>query len=637
MYQLWFLLSIILIILGHTVKSLRQKQLSDFYEDVSLSVFNEALAAGYLVNLILPFRLGDILRAFLAGRKMKNGFSFAFATVLVDRILDVIVVGLIYLGLTLFAPDLAYDSGSSAFLYMLLSLVAVVLIVLVTFAKRFVKKVIRFFTGIFNERIELSLMFFFWSVITAFRDIAVKISKKKLLLLTSLMWVLYVLSYYLLSLFFASYASSGIPADTVSREMSLGTIFSYLFASSSIDRSMLAVGGTDRMMLAYLSISALLLFLTGLAGSLKRGTVSPEKTMMLLPQVHENDRRNFLEYYFEGDRSTYVRGYLDANSDIQIISDRSAGSDATTLLAIKDGRTIYRKYVVGEAAAKLISQIEWLERYGDILPLPKIMDKRSSEGMTLYDMPAVTGATGFFEYIHTNPPESSERILLSVCSDLQDRLYGSAAKEADSEAVDRYIDEKVMKNISLLEGSRIFSDLLSHRTLEINGRTVRGFYHVKEIMERERLREIFSHDIISPIHGDVTVENIIAVPESSDYPGGYYLIDPNCGNILDSRFIDMAKILQSLHGGYEFLSGCDRVKVSGNSIRYISEVSRSYRDLYGRFMDYLRKEYTEEQIRSIRHHEVINWLRLMPYRIRHDENRAAVFLAALVLTADEID
>ena len=41
MYLIWFALSIILIILGHTVKSLRQKQFSDFYEDVGLSVFNE--------------------------------------------------------------------------------------------------------------------------------------------------------------------------------------------------------------------------------------------------------------------------------------------------------------------------------------------------------------------------------------------------------------------------------------------------------------------------------------------------------------------------------------------------------------------------------------------------------------------
>ena len=85
-----FILSIGLIAAGHVVKSMRQKQFSDIYEEVELPEFAKGLAASYLVNLILPFRLGDLLRSFILGRKMRNGFSFAFATVVVDRILDII-------------------------------------------------------------------------------------------------------------------------------------------------------------------------------------------------------------------------------------------------------------------------------------------------------------------------------------------------------------------------------------------------------------------------------------------------------------------------------------------------------------------------------------------------------------------
>lgn len=633
MSLLLFILATILIIAGHIVKSLRQKQFSDFYEDVKLPVFNEALAAGYMLNLIVPFRLGDILRAVIAGRKMKNGFSFAFATVVVDRILDIIVVGFIYLALYLADPGASEDTGRSALFYLLLSLAAITMIAIVTFARRTVKKLIRTFSGIFNEKIELTLMFFFWSMITAFRDMAKRMDKKRLALLTLIMWGLYTASYYLISLVITMMGG----------ESSLMYVFSYLFSSSSIDRGNLSTGYSDRVMVIYLAISAALLFIIGVVSERLAGknrpdneNGTPEKTMMLLPQVHESDRRSFLENYFEGNRHAYVRGYLEANSDIQIISDYSAGSNATTLFAIKDDRTIFRKYVVGEDADKLHDQVEWIERYKDVIPLPVILEEKRNEGMTLYDMPAVTGASGLFEYIHTNPTEKSVEIIRSVFKDLEENLYTADAGKASDDIIERYIDEKILKNIARIEENHRWSELLKYDEIVINGQRVKGFPHLKKALEKEKLKEIFAVDTISPIHGDVTVENIIVMPQGME-SGSYYLIDPNTGNILDSRLIDYSKLLQSLHGGYEFLMRTERCSISGNSIRFISGVSRAYRDLYGEYKKYLAKRFDEAEIRAVYYHEIADWLRLMPYKLEQDEGRAAVFLAGMLLVADESD
>ncbi len=651
---MFFLVAVILLIAGHMVKAGRQKLFADFYEDVKPVVFNEGLAAGYLVNLVVPFRLGDLLRAFIVGRRMRNGFSFAFATVVVDRILDVIVVGFIYLALYLISPSVGFDTGRSAFFYMLLSLVALILIAAVTFARRGVKKVIRFFTGIFNEKIELTLMFFFWSIITAFRDMAVKMAKRRLALYTLVMWGLYIASYYVISL-----VLRGMGGDA-----SLMYVFSYLFSSSSIDRGTLTGGYIDMVMVAYLAISAGVMLAISivfdLTGRKRQGTAAygssttdtcensgdevPEKTLMLLPQVHEADRRTFLENYFEADRTSYVRGYLEANNDIQIISDYSAGSNATTLLAIRDGRTIFRKYVVGSDAGKLHDQVEWIRRYGASLPLPEIIEEKQEEGMTLYDMPAVTGGMGFFEYIHTNPVDQSFGILKKVCEKLEQGLYVVSGMQEtengvsveDSATVDRYIEEKVLKNIKLIEENHRLSELLRYEEVVINGRRVKGFPELKRQMSRDRLKEIFAADVITPIHGDVTVENIVTVPVSDRYPDGYYLIDPNTGNILDSRFIDIAKLLQSLHGGYEFLMRTDRCRVSGNEIQFMSGMSRAYRDLYREYRAYLESRYDEKAMRSIRYHEMVNWLRLMPYKLEKNPQTAAVFLAGLLLTAEDI-
>jgi glycosyltransferase 2 family protein len=53
------------------------------YRDVFLT-----LCEGYLLNNFLPFRLGEIGRAFLLGRKSKLGFMEVLPTIVIERVLD---------------------------------------------------------------------------------------------------------------------------------------------------------------------------------------------------------------------------------------------------------------------------------------------------------------------------------------------------------------------------------------------------------------------------------------------------------------------------------------------------------------------------------------------------------------------
>ncbi|MGB8212397.1 MAG: lysylphosphatidylglycerol synthase transmembrane domain-containing protein [Anaerolineales bacterium] len=47
------------------------------------------LCEGYLLNNFLPFRLGEVGRAFLLGRKAKLGFMDVLSTIVIERVLDV--------------------------------------------------------------------------------------------------------------------------------------------------------------------------------------------------------------------------------------------------------------------------------------------------------------------------------------------------------------------------------------------------------------------------------------------------------------------------------------------------------------------------------------------------------------------
>jgi len=55
------------------------------------------LTEGYLLNTVLPFRLGEVGRAFLLGRKAKLGFMDVLSTIIIERVLDIAFSALILL------------------------------------------------------------------------------------------------------------------------------------------------------------------------------------------------------------------------------------------------------------------------------------------------------------------------------------------------------------------------------------------------------------------------------------------------------------------------------------------------------------------------------------------------------------
>lgn len=60
---------------------------------------------GYLANNFLPFRAGDILRSAALSRGGTTTFTFAFATTIVDRVIDLAVVSALVLGGGLLAHE----------------------------------------------------------------------------------------------------------------------------------------------------------------------------------------------------------------------------------------------------------------------------------------------------------------------------------------------------------------------------------------------------------------------------------------------------------------------------------------------------------------------------------------------------
>ena len=502
----------LLLLAGHCVKTLRWSQLIEIYEEKNTVALLIALSTGYLVNFFLPLRIGDLARAAIAGKRLKNGVAFSLATVIIDRFWDVLSVFLIFLAAYL-GGNRSEDLLSAVRFYFLFSMGIILFAAVALLFSKGIKKATKWVCSIFNADLEYRLLFFFWSLITSFKNVFTSISKKRFLAFTALMWGAYMASYGLLSLFL----------QRLGENISTMDVFVMLFSKNSFDRANLLTASESAVMSATARICIALYILVPvvvmlafalLAGRRRKRTgggaeVSRFHELYLLPQSSAAERMRFLETYFDSENPENLRHYIRINQGIIILRDLSAGSNATTMLCMDAEQTFYRKYAFGEDGEKLKQQIEWLTAHRARLPLPEILHVQCGEGFACYDMAYSPRAAGMFQYAHSMPVEQSERVLTDILGCLQRQLYADARRTADAKEIDAYITEKVDANLERLYGAAELKSLLHEPTLIINGRAYRNLDALACCLRRERLRQVFISDPISEIHGDLTLENMI--------------------------------------------------------------------------------------------------------------------------------
>lgn len=624
-------LAISLICIAHIVRTLRWELFVKTYEKPNTKNLLQSLSIGYFINSFIPFKAGDLVRAWISGRKMKNGRGFALATVIVDRYLDILVVGILFAIFSAFN----LDSADSVWFYMFLAVGVLAVTLLVYILRGYVKKILKNIAGIFNARIEIRLLRFFWSLIWSFKDIFKKISKTRLLLETLGMWILYLTSYYCFAAFLSHQGSN----------MNWLDVFYMLFTKNSIHVGSLGAITVTQGMLntqmiwtgIYLFAPIVILFVISLCLKSKNdGSVDSEESYLnLIPQLDEDERRNFLETYFSNERREYIESYLKINQNILIIRDYSAGSNATTMLCMNNGKNFFRKYAFGADGDKLYQQIEWLQRFKDIIPLPDIMQYQKQDTFCYYDMPYDSQAVGLFDYAHSMPKENAWKFIKKATECLENSLYKVNQRPADKATIDEYIKSKVNKNLDKIMNAKYLKRLMEYDEIIINGRSFHNLPYYLPYLSEEHLYDIFKNDTYSEIHGDLTIENIICT-RNADGDDDFYIIDPNTGNVHDSSNLDYGKLLQSIHGGYEFLMATKNVSIERNRINFVFTKSEAYTYLYDMLDKYMREHFEEERVKSIYYHEIIHWLRLMPYKIEKNGKRVLLFYAGMLMVMYDV-
>ena len=626
---IFLIVAIITLSLAHFIKILRWRLFIEIYEEPRNRNLIQALSLGYLINLFFPFRvIGDFFRAIYSGRKMKNNYSLSFSTVIVDRILDIITVGILFYIFYVFSIYNKQIEKSFRF-YMLFSVLIISLIILFYFLKRYIKIISLKVASLFNTNIELNILKFMWALIWNFKDIFLKINKFKILIITTLMWLLYTFSYYLFSLFLLSQ----------NYNFRLVDIFFLLFSKDIFGMNFLLIEKKVSMFFYIYMITPIIIMLLiskffMLKTYSKKNHREVEDYFNLFPNQDNKEKLEFLRKYFLDKDKSYIDNYLKINQKITIIRDFSAGSNATTMLCMKKDEIFYRKYSF-EDIEKLYEQVEWIiENKKRKLPLPEIIRKEKTNKYCYYDMLYKPSSIPLFEYIHSTPFEETWEMIENILKKLEEVLYTNKLRKADTVSINKYIDLKVRDNIAKIYDSKILKKLLRYDEVIINGKSYKNLSYYLNYLSKEYLYNIFKDDIYSDIHGDLTIENIICNLNTMEEK--YYIIDPNSGNINNSANLDYAKILQSIHGGYEFMMRTYDISIEENQINFLFTKSQAYFYLYKKLNEYMNLKFKKEKIRSIYFHEIVHWLRLMPYKLKKDGKRALIFYSGLLMVLNDV-
>lgn len=617
-----FLLSIFFMIMGHIFKIKRWGLLISVYEKpVEYNLLN-AMTLGHTLNTVFPIRIGDIVRVMWAGKKLKNSYSFSLATVIADLYIDFITVGAIFF-FSIISRKGIYYLEKIPYYYAFIFIFIIPITFLVIMWKKYIKSFVKKVASIFNERIELSLLYITYLCFTSIKDIFQKINKLKFIFLTFGIWTSYIISYSLFAKFMQKKGEN----------YSIFDIFSKLFSGASLYN-------IEKKILPYwiiyllLPLGICLLFSLVLYVLVKKENFYYRQT---LPQINSRERLAFLKTYFSNENRENIRAYLEINKDVLIIEDISAGSNASTLIVMKkDGTLFFRKYAFNDDGIKLKKQIEWIEKHFNDIPLPIIVEKEEGYNYVTYDMKNLGNSIGMFKYIHTMPLKESWNILKKALEDIQ-RLHKRNLRESNEKDIEQYIKSKVVDNLKIiLTESKYIKNLEKYKSIFVNGVELPTLRNYDKILNIEYLKSIFNDDKYSDIHGDLTIENIIGILDNNienlvaKKYDEYYFIDPNTGNIHDSPFLDYAKLLQSLHGNYEFLMNVSEIKIEKNYINFMVTESDAYVQLYQKYYSYLKEKFSNRDIISIFFHEIIHWLRLLPYKIKKNDKLAVVFYTKLL-------
>ena len=654
-----FLLSSLILLGAHVIRALKTKLLVDSIKITPLRTHIRALFVGYLFNTLLPFRVGEIIRAFVLGKGTKMSSTFMFGLVLFDRALDGLFLGCLSF-LLLFSTNVFDGSDRLHNIVLVASILLVTVSVLVLSLLITIrlqpKKLLLFwhrFTKLFNHELRDSLRFKMWSLIYGLERVLILRKLVRYVLLTLAMWCAYLAAMTPLAITMLSdstptqlVATSDISYLGVSAPSGPSHIGSYqAFVQPYID----AQGAQQQAYRQLLALTWLLqilpAFLVGLVFVLrtqetlttpkrKAGTKITEDKLLRNVDISK-DLSSFLDAFFSNNSLSHIMHRLEVDKDSRLVHYFKGGSSAITALVHEKDNLVVRKITPIQYKYKLESQYKWLKDKKKLKKVVNVLNEETTESYYKIDLEYNDEYIPFFDYIHSMPAKNSKKILANVFDYMFKEVYKPKPKKYLPDDLNAYIKNRCLNKIKQsAEVNDEIRGLLSHDKLLINGKEYVNIPTIiEEIKKDKKISQTLSTYRKCSIHGDTTVDNILASKKSNDF----LLIDPTDNeNEISGPVFDFGRMTQSLRYGYEFLARDDRkVEIINNQINFEYSFSSNYAELEKDLLRLEKKYLTSEEQTAVLFHAAVLYSRMLTHRVVINPLNAAKFYAVSVIAFND--
>lgn len=154
------IISLILGVIIIVFRALRWECFIPLKEPIKKRTIVASVYIGYMASNVLPAKLGEVVRAYVLGAKEGVSKSAVFASVVTERLFDVII-GVIILSVSLiFIPNLPDEVLYAAISLFIISIVGIIILVFLSFNKDFAHKVFNKVFGILPQKISVKLIEF---------------------------------------------------------------------------------------------------------------------------------------------------------------------------------------------------------------------------------------------------------------------------------------------------------------------------------------------------------------------------------------------------------------------------------------------------------------------------------------------
>lgn len=167
----WIIVTGISMNLSFLFRGYLSKRILSPIKEIPLSTAFGAVVVGNMANNILPFRLGELARAYFLGRTEQMGISTVLPAILIERLLDIIILVILF-ALTL--PLVPWE-GSIVLKVLLLTIITVGLLVILLFTLKRRSECFKSFPGLISSFWLGILSWFWWSLAIAATLLALNI------------------------------------------------------------------------------------------------------------------------------------------------------------------------------------------------------------------------------------------------------------------------------------------------------------------------------------------------------------------------------------------------------------------------------------------------------------------------------